>query len=65
MINVMFKFNEPYEQDDPQTIREDFAELSEQFSYQEYSGDLLQKLACYLPTDTLRSFMDDLAMGRV
>jgi len=62
---IMFQFNEPYEQSDPQTIRADFAELSDQFNYPEYSADLLDKLACYLPTDTLREFMDDLAMGRV
>jgi hypothetical protein len=61
----MFQFNEPYDQSDPQAIRSDFAELSEQFSYSEYKSDLLDKLACYLPTDTLRVFMDYLAMGRV
>lgn len=58
----MFTINEPYDQADPQTIRADFAELSfDLFN----SDDLLQRLACYVSTDTLREFMDDLAMGRV
>lgn len=58
----MFTINEPYDQADPQTIRADFAELSfDLFN----ADDLLQRLACYVSTDTLREFMDDLAMGRV
>ena len=57
---IMFELNEPYEQSDPQTIRSDFAELSE-----ELGVILLDRLACYISTDTLREFMNDLAMGRV
>lgn len=61
----MFTFNEPYVESDPQIIRSDFADLSEEFTYGDYSSDLLHKLACYVSTDTLRDFMNDLAMGRV
>jgi hypothetical protein len=58
----MFQFNEPYEQSDQQIIREDMYELGSN----EYDAvSVLLKLANYLPTDTLREFMDDYAMGRV
>jgi hypothetical protein len=58
----MFQFYGPYEETDPQTIREDML----QFGSNEYSAmSTLLKLATYLPTDTLREFMDDYAMGRV
>jgi hypothetical protein len=59
----MFEFNEPYEESDPQAIRADFAELV--LVYDQNVDGLLNSLANYLPTDTLREFMDDLAMGRV
>ena len=59
---TMFQFNEPYEETDPQTIREDMYELGSD-DYDAVS--VLLKLATYLPTDTLREFMDDYAMGRV
>lgn len=57
----MFTLDQPYEETDPQVIRSDFAELGDLMG----SADLLHRLACYVNTDTLRSFMDDLAMGRV
>ena len=60
---TMFEFNEPYEESDPQAIRADFAELV--LVYDQNVDGLLNSLANYLPTDTLREFMDDLAMGRV
>ena len=60
---TMFEFNEPYEQSEPNIIRSDFAELMA--TYDSDCEPLLHKLACYLSTDTLREFMDDLAMGRV
>ena len=60
---AMFEFNEPYEESDPQAIRADFAELV--LVYDQNVDGLLNSLASYLPTDTLREFMDDLAMGRV
>jgi hypothetical protein len=59
----MFEFNEPYEESDPDVIRADFAELPDY--YADNAEALLSSLAYYLPTDTLRDFMDDLAMGRV
>ena len=59
----MFEFNSPYEETDPQTIRADFAELC--FLYDNDCEPLLHKLACYLSSDLLREFMDDLAMDRV
>jgi hypothetical protein len=59
----MFEFNEPYEESDSQAIRADFAELV--LVYDPNVDGLLNSLANYLPTDTLREFMDDLAMGRV
>lgn len=61
----MFDWNRPYEESDPQEIRADFAELTITDEDNTFSAHLLHKLACYLPTDTLRSFMDDLAMERV
>ncbi len=60
----MFEFNEPYEQTEPNVIRSDFAELIAGYHPDDIEA-LLFKLACYLSTDTLREFMDDLAMGRV
>jgi hypothetical protein len=62
----MFEFDQPYEEIDPNNIRADFNELilTDGCEYS-YTGHLLDKLARYIPTDTLRQFMDDLAMGRV
>jgi len=60
----MFEFNEPYEESEPNIIRSDFAELLAGYHPDDIEA-LLFKLACYLSTDTLRDFMDDLAMGRV
>jgi hypothetical protein len=59
----MFEFNTPYTETEPQAIRADFAELM--LVYDQNAERLLNSLANYLPTDTLREFMDDLAMGRV
>jgi hypothetical protein len=59
----MFEFNTPYAETEPQAIRADFAELV--IVYDQNADGLLNSLANYLPTDTLREFMDDLAMGRV
>jgi hypothetical protein len=59
----MFQYNEPYEESDPQTIREDMQELLGSDDHEAVS--VLLKLANYLPTDTLRKFMDDFAMGRI
>jgi hypothetical protein len=53
----MFEFYEPYKESDPQQIRSDFNDI--------LSFDIARRLACYLPTDTLRAFLDDVAMGRV
>jgi hypothetical protein len=61
---AMFEFNEPYEQTEPNVIRSDFAELIAGYHPDDLEA-LLFKLACNLSTDTLREFMDDLAMGRV
>jgi hypothetical protein len=58
----MFEFNQPYEQTDPQAIRDDFYDLITELENGFY---IAEKLGKYLPTDTLREFMDDLAMGRV
>ena len=60
----MFVFDETYDKDNtlsPQEIRDDFSDLT-------YARDmsptaLLNQLACYLPADKLREFMDDLANG--
>jgi hypothetical protein len=59
----MFEFDSSYDSKDPDTIREDFAGLC--FEHGQDPQTLLDKLACYLPTDKLAEFMDDLAMGRV
>ena len=60
-----FTFDQPYECASlpPQEIREDFSDLclGQGMSPQ----DVLDRLASYLPTDTLAGFLDDLAMGRV
>ena len=60
----MFEFNSPYEETDPQTIRADFAELMSTYHPDDVEA-LLHKLACYLSSDHLREFMDDLARDRV
>jgi hypothetical protein len=58
----MFKFDRPYKQSDPQTIRDDFYYIITELDDGLY---MAEKLVKYLSTDTLRQFMDDLAMGRV
>lgn len=62
----MFTFDEPYDPDNklpPSDIREDFSGLT--FEHGMHAQELLDKLACYLSTDMLAEFMDDLSMGRV
>jgi hypothetical protein len=62
----MFTFNEPYDDDNnlpPADIREDFSGLTFEHGYDPQS--ILDRLAVYLPADTLRDFMNDLAMDRV
>jgi len=60
-----FTFDQPYESASlpPQEIREDFSDLC--FSHGMAPQDVLDRLASYLPTDTLAEFLDDLAMGRI
>lgn len=62
----MFQFNEPYDSANdlpPADIREDFSDLT--FSQNLDPQGVLDRLAVWLPTDKLREFMDDLAMGRI
>lgn len=60
----MFEFDTEYVRpSDPNQIRDDFHSLTDEFGCD--PADLLKRLSCYLPTDTLAEFMDDLAMGRV
>ena len=47
----------------PQDIREDFAGLC--FEHGQDPQATLDRLAAYLPADTLGEFLDDLAMGRI
>lgn len=59
----MYQPNHTYRQSLPQAIRDDFVSITDDGLYD--SQTLLNKLAAYVPTDTLRSFMNDLAMDRV
>ena len=62
----MFEFNQPFDPDNnlpAADIREVFCGLS--FEYGCDPQETLDKLASFLPADTLREFLDDLAMGRV
>jgi hypothetical protein len=62
----MFIFDETYDKDNtlsPQEIRNDFSDLTYDMGMNPQT--LLDQLACYLPADKLREFMDDLANGRV
>jgi hypothetical protein len=56
----MFLENQPYLENDPSTVRDDFWLVS-----QDCPDYALAALTRWLPTDTLADFMDDLAMGRV
>ena len=62
---MRFIFDEPYQYGDlaPQDIREDFAGLC--FEHGQDPQATLDRLAAYLPADTLGEFLDDLAMGRI
>lgn len=61
----MFNPDESYEWQGmaPQEIRADFMELTLGALYD--PDRLLDALACWLPSDKLGEFMDDLAMGRI
>jgi hypothetical protein len=52
--------NQPYLENDPSTVRDDFWFVS-----QDCPDYALAALGRWLSTDTLADFMDDLAMGRV
>jgi hypothetical protein len=56
----MFLEDQPYLENDPSTVRDDFWLVS-----QDCPDYALAALGRWLPTDTLAEFMDDLAMGRV
>lgn len=62
---MRFIFDEPYQWGDlpPADIREDFAGLC--FEHGQDPQATLDRLAAYLPADTLGEFLDDLAMGRI
>jgi hypothetical protein len=47
----------------PADIREDFSGLTYESGFD--AQGLLDRLATFLPADTLAEFMDDLAMGRI
>jgi len=59
----MFEWNHSYTETDPQTVRSDFAELA--LVYDHNVDKLAMSLANYISSDTLREFLDDVAMGRV
>jgi hypothetical protein len=56
----MFLEDEPYLENDPSTVRDDFWLVS-----QDCPDYALAALTRWLPTDILADFMDDLTMGRV
>jgi hypothetical protein len=60
-----FTFDQPYDSAslDPADIRGDFWDLTREQGMDPQS--VLDRLASYLPTDTLEEFLDDLAMGRI
>jgi hypothetical protein len=62
---MRFVFDQPYQWGDlpPADIREDFAGLC--FEHGQDPQATLDRLAAYLPADTLAEFLDDLAMGRI
>ena len=63
---TMFQPDQPYDPDNnlpSPDIREDFSGLTYEQGFDPQS--ILDRLASFLPADTLREFMDDLAMGRV
>lgn len=63
---MAFYFDQPYDAADdlpPADIREDFSGLTFEHGYD--PQQMLDRLACWLPANKLREFMDDLAMGRI
>ena len=63
--SMRFVFDQPYQWGDlpPADIREEFAGLC--FEHGQDPQATLDRLAAYLPADTLGEFLDDLAMGRI
>ena len=63
--SMRFIFDQPYQWGDlpPEDIREEFAGLC--FEHGQDPQATLDRLAAYLPADTLGEFLDDLAMGRI
>jgi hypothetical protein len=62
----MFTPDQPYDPDNSlpsPDIREDFSGLTYEGGFD--AQGLLDRLTTFLPADTLREFMDDLAMGRI
>jgi hypothetical protein len=62
----MFTADQPYDPDNnlpSADIREDFSGLTFEGGFD--AQGLLDRLASFLPADTLAEFMDDLAMGRI
>ena len=62
---MRFVFDQSYQWENlpPADIREDFAGLC--FEHGQDPQATLDRLAAYLPADTLGEFLDDLAMGRI
>ena len=63
--SMRFIFDQPYQWGDlpPADIREEFAGLC--FEHGQDPQATLDRLAAYLPADTLGEFLDDLAMGHI
>lgn len=61
----MFQPDCPYDRGgrDPQSIRDDFWDLTRGEGFD--PDTILDKLANFLPADTLAEFLDDFAMGRI
>lgn len=57
----MIAFDQPYNETDPQTIRNDAMELGEDVGYE----SAYLRLMNYLSTDVLEEFIDDVQMGRI
>lgn len=57
----MITFDQPYNETDPQTIRNDAMELGYDVGYE----SAYLRLMNYLSTDVLKEFIDDVQMGRI
>jgi hypothetical protein len=65
-LPTMFTPDQPYDPHNdlpPADNREDFSGLTYEHGFEPQS--ILDRLASFLPADTLAEFMDDLAMGRI